>query len=123
LTSAGLLKVVSLAGTGNRAVYSDASGNLTNSSSDENLKTNISNLTYGLSQVLAMRPIFYNWINPVLGDQREIGFVAQEIEKIIPEVVGINSNGMKSLDYPKLVAVMAMAIQELNVKLEAYING
>jgi len=119
----GNIRNSALGGTGNRAVYSTSDGNLTNSSSDKNLKTNISNITYGLSQVLAMRPISYNWIKPELGNQKEIGFIAQEIEEIIPEVVETNSDGMKSLDYPKLVAVMAKAIQELNSKLEAYING
>ena len=109
-----------LAGTGNRAVYSDATGWLTNTSSDASLKTAVEALPYGLDAVLAMRPVRFEWLQPaILGDQKEIGFIAQEIEAIIPEVVGINYDGMKSLDYPKLTAVLCRAIQELSAQVEA----
>jgi len=123
-----------LGGTGNRAVYSDAGGILTNSSSDERLKTNISPLSYGLSEVLLMSPISFNWkeeevedeitkiktqIKSHLGEQREIGFTAQSIQNIIPEVVGVNNDGTLSLDYNKLSAVLVNAIKELNITIEA----
>jgi len=48
LTSSGSLDISNLAGAGNRAVYSDANGNLTNSSSDARMKTNITSLHDGL---------------------------------------------------------------------------
>ena len=119
----GNIRNSALAGTGNRAVYSTEYGNLTNSSSDRLLKTNITNINYGLAQVMQMRPVSFNWKQPaILGSQKEIGFIAQEIEEIIPEVIAMNADGMRSLDYPKLIAVMAKAIQELNDKLEAHLN-
>ena len=120
ITSTGVVCIPNLAGTGNRAVYSDSSGNLTNSSSDQNLKTNISDIAYGLSEVLKMRPVSFNWKqSAILGDQREIGFVAQDIEKLVPEVVGMNSDGMRSLDYPKITAVLCRAIQEQQEQINA----
>ena len=120
----GSIASATLGGYGNRLVYSDGSGFLTNSSSDASLKTDVVTLPYGLAEVLLLNPIKFGWIQPALmGSQKEIGFIAQEIEAIIPEVVGMNFDGMKSLDYPKLTAVLCKAIQELNAKLEAHLNG
>jgi hypothetical protein len=107
----------SLAGSGNRVVYSDGSGLLTNSASDFTLKTNIESINYGLAEVLEMNPIMFQWIDTEkMGAQKEVGFIAQEMEEIIPEVVGTNSDGLKSLDYPKLTAVLCNAIKELSNK-------
>ena len=67
-----------------------------------------------------MLPIIFNWIDTAkLGEQAEIGFGAQDMQKIVPEVVGINGDGTLSLDYSKLTAVLAKAIQELAAKVSA----
>ena len=90
----GLLSVGGLAGSGNRAVYSDATGGLTNSASDERLKKDIKPLDYGLDEVLKMNPVSYRWKAESKGTDVEIGLLAQDIHKICPEVVGMNSDGM-----------------------------
>ena len=41
------------------------------------------------------------------------------METVVPEVVGSNSDGMKSIDYPKLVALLTGAIQELKAELDS----
>jgi hypothetical protein len=120
ITPAEILHVVGnirnsvLAGSGNRAVYSDANGNLTNSSSDIRLKTNIETISDKLD-VLAtlgkLRGIYYNWNTSIaaakdLGSQREIGMAAQEVQAVMPELVGVNSTGYLSLDYPKMTAFL-----------------
>ena len=116
-------EVATLVGSGNRAVYSNATGELTNSSSDFTLKTNIVPITYGLNTILKLNPITYNWINTEdLGIQKEIGFIAQEVEIEIPELIGKNSNGKLSLDYPKMVAILTKAIQELSAKVSLLEN-
>jgi hypothetical protein len=116
-SASSAVTVNSLAGVGNRAVYSTAGGTLTNSSSDQRLKTNVNAITYGLSTVSNLRPISYNWSNTEsLGSQLEIGFIAQEVQTLVPEVVGQNTNGMLSLDYQKLVPVLTKAIQELSAE-------
>lgn len=113
-----------LAGSGNRAVYSDSNGYLTNSSSDQALKTDVEVIPYGLLTVRELRPVKFGWLQPaIFGDQKEIGFIAQEVEAYVPEVVGMNYDGMKSLDYPKITAVLCAAIQELDARLEGHING
>lgn len=108
-----------LAGVGNRAVYSTSNGTLTNSSSDETLKTNVTGLSYGLDTIMGLRAVSYNWIDQVkYGTQREIGFVAQEVIQYVPEIVGQNTSGTLSVDYPKLTAVLTNAVQELKNKID-----
>jgi len=116
----GNTRVTALSGSGNRAVYSDSNGNLTNSSSDERLKTNINLLSDNLQKIQKLRPVQFNWIETEkLGSQNEIGFIAQEVEKIIPEVIGENNDRMKSIDYAKIVAVLSGAIQEQQKIIES----
>lgn len=106
-----------LMGTGNRLVYSTSTGVLTNSSSDARMKRNVNTISNALNKVLSLRGVYYHWKNresDKLGNQREMGMIAQEVEKVIPEVVGTNKTGMKSLDYPKIVAVLVEAIKELD---------
>jgi hypothetical protein len=110
-----------LGGTGNRAVYSDASGNLTNSSSDARMKEKIAPLGYGLKEVEALRPVSFNWranLQSRYGQQREIGLLAQDVRKVVPEVVGENHDGTLSVDYAKLVAVLTAALQEQQAEIE-----
>ena len=106
-----------LAGTGNRALYADPSGYLTTTASDARLKTDIASMSYGLDVVNKFRPISFNWISgDSRGPQREIGFIAQEVQELVPEVVNPSSDGILSLDYSKLTAVLAKAVQELSAK-------
>jgi hypothetical protein len=115
----GSLSISSLAGSGNRAVYSDSAGGLTNSSSDVSLKTNIESLQYGIYTIKQLNPIKFNWIDTdKRGNQKEIGFIAQEVQQVVPEVVGTNSDGTLSLDYPKMVAVLTKVLQEQQTLIE-----
>ena len=53
--------------------------------SDRSLKTNIRDLDTGLTQVMALKPRRFDWIN---GDASDVaGFVAQEVEEVLPELV------------------------------------
>jgi hypothetical protein len=112
--------VGSLQGTGNRAVYSTSGGELTNTASDENLKTNIHLFDMGLTATIALSPVYYNWKNEdAFGSQREVGFIAQQVQQILPEAVGTNADGSLSLDYPKLIPMLVNSIKELNQRVDA----
>ena len=120
INNIGVVRVINLAGTGNRAVYSDATGNLTNTASDERLKKNIKEI--GADEALAivreLRPVRYNWRAGVgFGDEREMGLIAQEVQAVAPEVVGENNDGMLSLDYARLTAVLVGAVQALTAQV------
>ena len=81
--------------------------------SDANLKTNITTSPYGLEEVMRMHPVQYNWkSNP--GEDLQIGFLAQDIQKIIPEAVVVPANGDPlGMKYTELIPVLVKAIQEL----------
>ena len=84
--------------------------------SDRRLKEDINPIQYGLKEVLEINPVKYKWIEK-RGGKKDIGVIAQDIEKIIPEIVqenkALNSDEMiKSVDYGKMVAVLIKAVQE-----------
>jgi hypothetical protein len=123
----GSLLVTSLAGTGNRAVYSDPSGVLTNSSSDGRLKKDVVALgsEVDLYAVLAgLRGVAFAWDTSVdrvrgYGDQREIGMIAQEVERVLPHVVGEGGDGYKTLDYAKLTAFLIEVVKAQEARIRA----
>jgi hypothetical protein len=95
----------------------NASGGYTQVS-DMRMKTNIQNLSYGLKELMALRPVSYNWKGTSnKGDQ--IGFIAQEVKKIVPEVVIgdelIETIGIK---YAELIPVLVNAIKEQQQQIE-----
>ena len=52
-------------------------------------------------------------------NQPSIGFIAQDVEKIIPEIVGTDvNNGVKSINYPVLVAYLVEYVKLLNARIE-----
>ncbi|MFA5929187.1 MAG: tail fiber domain-containing protein, partial [Candidatus Margulisiibacteriota bacterium] len=123
----GNVGIGTLAGSGNRPVYSDPSGILTNSSSDRSLKKNISTISSEidpLTSLQKLRGVFFNWDTSTpraanFGDQREMGLIAQEVEPVLPQVVGTNSDGTKSVDYPKLTAFLIEVAKQQQAQLEA----
>lgn len=108
-------------------LVTDASGNIT-ASSDERMKDVIGITSTGLAEVLQMQGKTWNW-NENSGMETEgtyEGFIAQDIEPLIPNAVGENSEGIKSLAYHSLLPTFANAIKELNTKVDekdAEING
>lgn len=86
--------------------------------SDARLKTKISSLNYGLKELLQMQPVQYNWkTNP--DDKKEIGFLAQDMQKIIPEAVEVPANGdAMGMKYTELIPVLVKAIQEQQKEID-----
>jgi hypothetical protein len=125
----GVVRASSLAGSGNRDVYAAPNGDLIISTSDGRLKKDVLDLAAHVDVLAALarlRGVTYTWDTEQeraagLGDQREIGMIAQEVETVLPELVGETSDGYKSLDYAKLTAFLVevtKAQQERITKLE-----
>jgi hypothetical protein len=91
-------------------------GTLTTATSDRRLKENITTLQDCLGKVLQLRGVSFTWkTNPEYGTR--IGFVAQEFEKVIPELVFTNPvDGYKGINYAEVSAVLAEAIKELKAE-------
>ena len=67
---------------------------------------------------MKLNPKQYDWKKD---DTHDIGFIAQEVEKVIPEIVKDKKHfdkEIKTLDYEKLTAVLIKAVQELKQEIE-----
>jgi len=83
--------------------------------SDARLKTNILTLNSSLGTVMGLRPVTYNSLNDPTGEKSglHIGFIAQEVEKLIPQMVDTDPvTGYKSVSYGLLIPFLTSAIQE-----------
>ena len=83
--------------------------------SDKKLKTNITSINNSLSKVLQLNGVEFDFIssdNVGYLKQHQIGLIAQDVNKVIPEVVGKNNDGTLGVSYQHLVAVLIEAIKE-----------
>ena len=106
IQSNGSVKINNL-GSGN--VYSN-SGTLTNTDpSDRRLKENIISFSPSLDKVMQLRPVTFNWKED---GQQGTGFIAQEVEAVIPELVGENADGYKGIYTTEMIPYLVNAMQE-----------
>lgn len=117
--------VASISNTGNLT----CSGEVTAySSSDIRLKTNIKPIASAIDVINKLNPVSYNWnsiakeLNPLKGDSTEYGLIAQELEKVMPELVHEIYNEYKSIDYVKLVPILIKGMQELKAEINELKN-
>jgi hypothetical protein len=124
-------------GTGNSAGY--FAGNVTvtgtfTNPSDQNLKKDIKPLSGALANILKIQGVSYLWKSEqeldyyMLGkssegkmgvnekfnfpDGKQIGVIAQNVEQVLPELVQTDADGIKSVDYIKMIPVLIEAIKE-----------
>jgi hypothetical protein len=85
--------------------------------SDERLKTNIIDLsTTTLDNLLKVRTVNYNLIGDST-NRNQVGFLAQDLEQVFPDLVDTDSNGYKSVYYAQMTPILTEAIRELNMKV------
>jgi len=94
--------------------------------SDERIKTNIESITNPLTKIEEMRGIYFT-LRADPSSIRKVGVIAQEMEKVLPEVVHTDSSseGMKAVSYGNITAILIEGMKELSstVKgLQAEIN-
>jgi hypothetical protein len=90
-------------------------------SSDKNLKTNITPIENALDKVLSLEGVEFDFISGVncgYLKKHQIGLIAQDVKKVIPEVVGKNNDGTLGVSYQHLVAVLVEAIKEQQKEIE-----
>ena len=124
LSSGGVLNVLRPSGSG---TLLNVQGGLqcvgAVNTSDQRLKQHIRPLTGALASVLALRGVRYQW--NALGVRRggtagaeQVGVLAQEVEKIFPELVTTNADGYKAVNYAQLAPVLIEALKEQQAQLE-----
>ena len=88
-------------------------------SSDISLKENISTLDNPLAKVMQIRGTEYDWKE---GNKNysghDIGVIAQDIEKVLPEAVSTKPDGTKGVHYNKLIPLLIEAVKDLSNKVD-----
>ena len=102
----------------NLNVYDDITAFATYHSSDINLKKNINTLTNYYDIVNDLNPVGFKWIK---NNKDNVGFIAQEVEQIIPNIVSDNDE-YKAIAETKIIAYLVGAIQELDKELKELEN-
>jgi hypothetical protein len=117
---------LTVAALGTGLVYS-SSGTLTSTNpSDARLKTDITDIGYGLSSILALRPVSYKWKSDTVNQGTQYGFIAQEVQTVMPDLVKefeTTEDGETvtrlGLEKEGIYAALVKSVQELNANLVA----
>ena len=110
-TSAGVTVTGALTATGDVTAFSD-----------ETLKKDITTIENAIDICSKLRGVSYKWIKD---DKASIGVIAQEVEKVIPEVVHTTEHEgaeVKSVDYGKIIGVLINAINEQQAKWDEWME-
>lgn len=90
-------------------------------SSDERLKENLEPIGSATEKVGQLTGYTFDWI-PMEGihvhSGHDVGIIAQEVEKVLPEVVETRENGYKAVKYEKLTALLIQALNEQSKEIE-----
>ena len=111
-----------VANWGSWGAYCDTSGNWTaqgnvTAYSDEKLKDNIEPIENPIEKIKAIQGVTYNR-NDIEGNPRQTGVVAQQVERVLPEVVMTNDEGIKHVAYGNMVGLLIEAIKEQQDEIE-----
>lgn len=87
--------------------------------SDLAFKENISPLTNPLASIKKLEGVMYNY-KPETGLDTDLrpGFIAQNVEKVVPLAVAVNSDGMKYVNYSALAPILVESVKELSALVE-----
>ena len=108
-------------GTTTRFTFDDAghfaaTGNI-NSASDARIKENVETLEGSLDKVKQLRGVEYDRIDSE-EKYHQFGVIAQEVEKIYPDMVSEGEDGMKTMSYTQLIPVLIEAIKEQQQQID-----
>lgn len=102
-------------------------------SSDKNLKENIHHIDSPLYKVMQLNGVYFDWKDEVLekrggednyfNRKRDTGIIAQDVEKVLPEVVATRDDGTKAVKYEKIIGLLVEAIKSLKKEVDTLKNG
>lgn len=99
----------------------EARANSWNTFSDKRLKTNLKVLTWALWKIEKLNGYYYNW-KTGSDISKQFGTLAQEVEKVLPEIVSQKWDWYKSLNYGKLTPLLIEAFKDLKQEKDKQIN-
>ena len=95
-------------------------------SSDKRLKDNLIKIGNPLDKISQLNGYEFDWI-PKEGihenEGHDVGVIAQEVEKVLPEIVQTRESGYKAVKYEKIVPLLIESIKELTKRVEELENG
>jgi len=86
-------------------------------SSDARFKTNIQTIPHALDKVRALRGVSFDRTD-IDDTGEQIGFVAQEVEPVVPQAVDTDDEGYKSVKYASMVSVLVEAMKEMDSEMK-----
>jgi hypothetical protein len=91
--------------------------------SDARFKTDVQPISDPLDAILGLRGVTFDWNRSEFPDRkfgigRQIGFIAQEVEKIFPELVFTDASGYKSVAYANIVPVLVEAVKQQQAQIK-----
>lgn len=98
-------------------------------SSDQTLKENVKNIENALDKLMTINGVEFDWTKEYIDRlggldnyfvrRHDIGVIAQEIEKVLPEIVVTRPDGTKAVKYDRIVALLIEAIKELKAEVDS----
>ena len=110
-----------ISGSGNIIIdgYISASGDIIAfASSDERLKDNVTPLSNAINKINQIGGYEFDWNSDSEHSGHDVGVIAQEIEKVLPEVVTERKNGYLAVRYEKIVALLIQAVKEQQLQID-----
>jgi hypothetical protein len=115
--SVGIRTTPKVTTTTNYLSFNATTGQITaidfNSASDKNIKTDVEKINNSIEVIKKLSPVSFNWKTT---GEKSYGLIAQEVEKILPELVS-ETNGVKSVRYIPLIAMLIDAVVELEKRI------
>jgi hypothetical protein len=97
-------------------------------SSDRNLKTNIAPIENALDKIRQLSGVMFDWTDEYIqargGEdgyfvrKHDTGVIAQDVQAVLPEVVGTREDGTLGVKYEKMMGLVIQAINELAIQVD-----
>ena len=92
------------------------------SPSDIKYKENIKTISNGIDKIEKLNPVEFDWNDKSdahkIGKKEDAGFIAQEVQKVLPNLVNQNVDGDLALNYEGIIPYLVQSIQELKKEIE-----
>ncbi len=85
-------------------------------SSDARLKENVKRLDNALEKIQALEGVSFNWKS---SGASEIGLIAQDVERVVPELVVTSDEGLKAVKYGNIVALLIEAVKDQQAEIDS----
>ena len=123
LTSNNNGSITDLSVSSSKLSFIPATGTLTvpilNSSSDKHLKHNITTISNPLETLSKLRGVKFDWND---SNVTSYGVIAQELEEILPELVGVDATDSKTVNYIPLIGFLIEAVKSQQAQLDCLLS-